>query len=80
MFLRFSLVFRKDQGKEEAGFVERKCPVCPADSLSNLRGFTQKSHRDVADVPGPGGLSPIIVPGTLRRHTDHQIRPNVSFT
>ena len=29
-----------------------KCPVCPADSVSNLRGITHKSGRDVPDVPG----------------------------
>ena len=39
-------------------FVLWKCPVCPADALSNLCGTTHKSGRDVPDVP----------------HTDHQIQ------
>ena len=38
--------------------------------LSNLCGITQKPGRDVPDI---SGTRPQTVPGTLPRHTDHQI-------
>ena len=53
------------------------CPVCPAEmlvwptgSLSNLRGITHQSIWNVLDVPR---THPQTVPGTLPRHTAHQI-------
>ena len=44
-------------------FVPWKCPVCPADILSNLCGTTHKSSRDVPDVLG---LAPRPSPGHFR--------------
>ena len=44
-------------------FVPWKCPVCPADMLSNLRGIAYKSGGDVLDVPG---LAPKPLPGHFR--------------
>ena len=41
-------------------FVPWKCPVCPADILSNLCGITQKSGGGVLDV---SGLAPEPSPG-----------------
>ena len=47
-----------------------KCPACPTDTLSNLFEITHKSGQG---VPNVAGTHPQTVPGTLPRHTTHQI-------
>ena len=52
-------------------FVLWKCPICPADVMSNLCGVTCKSGRDIPDVPGLAPNRP--------RDNSEACRPPTSF-